>query len=82
MPIRQGGREAELEHLPSPHLTPDQHLASDADAVHLEDGLGDIQTNGGDRAHGMLLCRWLLTTAMLPHRWVGAVHSIILRHSG
>jgi hypothetical protein len=42
MPIRQGGKE--LEHLPSPDLAPDQHLARGADAVHLEDGLGDIQT--------------------------------------
>ncbi|MGO4574309.1 hypothetical protein, partial [Microvirga sp. 2TAF3] len=52
-----------------------------ADAVHLEDGLGDVQTNGGDRAHGLLLCRWLLEAAMLPHRSVGAVHSIKSGHS-
>jgi hypothetical protein len=63
---RQGGKE--LEHLPSPDLTSDQHLVRGADAVHLEDRFGDVQTNGGDRAHGLLLCRWLLTTAMLPHR--------------
>src|ERR671911_2683447 len=71
---RQAGKD--LEHLPAPDLAPDQYLSGSADAVHLEDGLGDIQADGGDRAHGLLLCRWLLEAAMLPHRWVGAVHSI------
>jgi hypothetical protein len=70
----QGGKE--LEHLSSPDLTPDQQLARGADAVHLEDGFGDVQTNGSDRAYGLLLGSWLLEAAMLPHRWVGAVHSI------
>ena len=76
----QGGKE--LEHLSSPDLTPDQHLARGADAVHLEDGFGDVQTNGSDRAYGLLLGSWLLEAAMLPHRWVGAVHSIRSGRSG
>ena len=48
--------------------------------MHVEDGLSDVQTNGGDRAHRLLLCRWLLEAAMLPYRWVGAVHSIRSGH--
>jgi hypothetical protein len=38
--------------------------------MHLEDGLSVVPTNGGDRAEGLLLCRW-----------VGAVHNIRRRHS-
>ncbi len=71
---RQAGKE--LEQLPAPDLASDDHSPSGIDAMHLKDGLGDVQANGGDRAHGMLLCRWLLEATMLPHRWVGAIHSI------
>src|ERR687897_3414357 len=76
---RPAGKD--LEHLPAPDLVSDQYLSGRADAVHLEDGLGDIEADGGDRAHGLLLCRWLLEAAMLPHRWVGAVHSINSGHA-
>ena len=39
---------------------------------YLKDGLGDVETNGGDRAHALRLCRWLpkeacyLTTGWEP----------------
>src|SRR5829696_3751745 len=74
MPARLHGRGQTRVNVTTP-------LAGGADAVHLEDGLGGVQADGGDRAHGLLLCRWLLEAAMLPHRWVGAVHSIMMRHS-
>jgi len=64
----------------SASLTSDDHRPFGLDTVHLADGLGDAPTDGGNRAHGLLLCRRLLEAAMLPHRSVGAGHSIKSGH--
>ena len=68
-------QQEELQYLPSPVLAPDQHRTFSINAVDLKDGFGAIQTDSGDLAHELLLCRSLQSAARLPHQNVGILAS-------